>query len=59
MPYIQLYDKDIKITVQYLVLNLEDKKLLTLNMPHVTIVSLSHLVEKVPLQRLFSAQSLA
>ena len=28
-------------------------------MPHVTIVMLSHLVTKVPLQELFSAQSLA
>ena len=30
----------------------------TLSMLHATIVSLSHLVEKVPLQELFSAQSL-
>ena len=33
--------------------------LLTLSLPHATIVMLSDLVEKVPLQELFSAQSLA
>ena len=32
---------------------------LTLSAPHMTIVMLSCLVEKVPLQELFSAQSLA
>ena len=31
---------------------------LTLNVPHVTIVTLSYLVEKVPAEELFSAQSL-
>ena len=33
--------------------------ILTLSMLHVTIISPSYLVEKVPLQELFSAQSLA
>ena len=32
--------------------------LLTLSAPHVSIFSFSHLVNKVPLQELFSAQSL-
>ena len=32
---------------------------LTLSMPYMTIVSLSHLIKKVPSQELFSAQSLA
>ena len=32
---------------------------LTLSAPHATIVSLSYMVEKVPAQDLFSAQSLA
>ena len=32
---------------------------LTFSAPHATIALFSHLVEKVPLQELFSAQSLA
>ena len=35
------------------------QSMLTLSMPHVTIVLLSHLVEKVPSLELSSAQSLA
>ena len=39
-------------------LNFEKGEILTLSVSHITIASLSHLVKEVPLQELFTAQSL-